>query len=473
MKINQSFLVNSAITLLLTATVSAMDAETKTEIRLTGESIYHPVFGNMKVISHIDEINYYNSNVKSSDNKEELADNFIKYAVKSSSFEKIKKEELKQTLITIAESTAGMNMLKVITSNYMHEYNLLKDIYNKKKHTLYGYKEAINDLKLIQETDQVNKFKEELLEAKIKRHHNIFEDKYDAQSNASIGYCITSKLIDNLVSEFGDSNSSGQNQIKECKKYNNDLYKRINITIKEGEPAKYDDLVNEITLTPIPYLQECYFDKSGNILPNPKTSHELDTLEHELFHAMNHISLEKICDSKLGWQDDFLQELMSSVTEYFKYHYTTKCGRDIKKTLKEIYDNHHEMMAMYGIVHYNDNIYYEPINEAVATTHVHYYANELKPVIRISHRPVHSETEINNINKYTTLYSYYFDNNEMLRDKMTATNTKNDNDQLMKYAEDEQKYKEQNAILQENKKNNTMNRKNKKKYTPINRRMKY
>ena len=100
-------------------------------MKITNATIYHPVFGEMKVISHKDDIEYYNSKANNKDDNEELANKFTEFAIRKSSFEQVNKEELTKKLQVIAESTSGMNMLKVIIANYMREYNLTKEFFDK------------------------------------------------------------------------------------------------------------------------------------------------------------------------------------------------------------------------------------------------------------------------------------------------------------------------------------------------------
>ncbi|MBQ2177106.1 MAG: hypothetical protein II453_19330, partial [Alphaproteobacteria bacterium] len=52
-------------------------------IKLANRKVNHPVFGEMYVISHKDDIDYYNSNI-TEDTTEVLVDNFLKYVVEIS-----------------------------------------------------------------------------------------------------------------------------------------------------------------------------------------------------------------------------------------------------------------------------------------------------------------------------------------------------------------------------------------------------
>ena len=102
---------------------------------IPGETIDHPVFGEMKVISHEEDLDFYHQKVK----KEEegarepwriLREKFIQYVLGGDAFKQCKgcsQEEIEYFVRdVISESAAGMAMLKVITANYMREYDRIK-----------------------------------------------------------------------------------------------------------------------------------------------------------------------------------------------------------------------------------------------------------------------------------------------------------------------------------------------------------
>ncbi len=118
-------------------------------IKLVNEKVNHPVFGEMYVISHKDDIDYYNSNVPQG-TKEALVDNVFNYVLDDwtfSSFLGITKDELRDALLKMAGTKVGMNVLKVITSKYMQVYNKYKGLYEKHNVILNDYLDADKRIK--------------------------------------------------------------------------------------------------------------------------------------------------------------------------------------------------------------------------------------------------------------------------------------------------------------------------------------
>ena len=118
-------------------------------IKLVNEKVNHPVFGEMYVISHKDDIDYYNSNVPQG-TKEALVDNVFNYVLDDwtfSSFLGITKDELRDALLKMAGTKVGMNVLKVITSKYMRVYNKYKGLYEKHNVILNDYLDADKRIK--------------------------------------------------------------------------------------------------------------------------------------------------------------------------------------------------------------------------------------------------------------------------------------------------------------------------------------
>ncbi len=127
-------------------------------IKLANRKVNHPVFGEMYVISHKDDIDYYNSNI-TEDTTEVLVDNFLKYVVEISLWG-IKQDELRDALLKMGSTKVGMNTLKVITSKYMQQHEKYKEFYYKNEAILEEY---LNADKIIEEIhgdiDKANKSK--------------------------------------------------------------------------------------------------------------------------------------------------------------------------------------------------------------------------------------------------------------------------------------------------------------------------
>ena len=90
-------------------------------IKLVNQKVDHPVFGEMYVISHKDDIDYYNSRI-TEDTAEALVDDILKYVVEIASKE-IQQDELQDVLLKMASTKVGMNTLKVIVAKYIKVYN--------------------------------------------------------------------------------------------------------------------------------------------------------------------------------------------------------------------------------------------------------------------------------------------------------------------------------------------------------------
>ena len=189
-----------------------------------------------------------------------------------------------------------------------------------------------------------------------------------------------------------------------------------------------------ITITPKPEEKVCYITKYGDILPsNPSTNENnndhtnsiYDTLEHELFHALNDITLNKIYGQPRDYcKDSWDPNWIESISQDFKYKYSYLVGegetiKSFSELLVPIYDNPAEMLAMYGIAYYNGKLYYEPINEAVATTQINYYGGKKRSIIRAGHRSNLNEYNIQMLFNKTNAYKYYFQKQERLRELIT------------------------------------------------------
>ncbi len=422
-------------------------------VNVTNNTIYHPAFGEIKVISHKDDIDYYDSKVTNKDDRKELAEKFVEYVIRASSFEKISKDTLNARLQVIAESTSGMNMLKVITANYMREYDLLEEFFKKNKSVLYEYRDMVNMLnyhiKEQQEGCANDRHSEQITiinELKSRCETRLKCEYIKSKHHKIIGHqSFSDDMFYDLISEFGEPLSSEYGEQYRGKPYPMDklkpgytktkenMYTQIKIT-NEGERSRYNDHENEITMLPVPNIYNCYLDKYGNVLPTNPSNDEnskYETLEHELFHVMNDITLNKIFNQTIDYcKDNFDPKWTESVTQGFKsfykqYTWEGENYNTMPNLLRQIYDNPAEMLAMYGIAYFEGQVYYEPINEAVATTHIHYYNNELKPIIRTGHSANLEKNYVQRLHTNTKIYSYYFKNNEQLRKLITNPDNAN------------------------------------------------
>ncbi|MBR1844004.1 MAG: hypothetical protein IJ793_04005 [Opitutales bacterium] len=127
-------------TTLVVASTTGIMADPPKELKLIpNETIDHPVFGEVKVISHEEDIKYYN------EHKEyDLVEDFMKYVVDVDSWKdsNVSSEDV-QTILSncVANTRAGKAMLKVITANYMREYDRIKQFYEKHKAQLETFYE--------------------------------------------------------------------------------------------------------------------------------------------------------------------------------------------------------------------------------------------------------------------------------------------------------------------------------------------
>ena len=135
MKINiKSLLIG---TTLVVASTTGIMADPPKELKLIpDETIDHPVFGEMKVISHGEDLAFYHQKVKDTnkplfENEYDeglLAQNFIKYVLNADSLKQanVPQDDIEKFVKGCCESQAGMAALKVITANYMREYDRIK-----------------------------------------------------------------------------------------------------------------------------------------------------------------------------------------------------------------------------------------------------------------------------------------------------------------------------------------------------------
>ena len=142
MRYIKSFLTGT--TLVAASTTGIMADPPKGIELIDGATITHPIFGEMKVISHEKDIGYYNGKAKYLDNEDaearkELIENFMAYVLDGNSY---KKDEVSEGGIRkildrrIAVTKSGRGMLKVITANYMREYDRIREFCETNKEAL-------------------------------------------------------------------------------------------------------------------------------------------------------------------------------------------------------------------------------------------------------------------------------------------------------------------------------------------------
>ena len=124
-------------TTLFVASTSNINAVPPKGISLIdGATVTHPVFGEMKVISHKEDLDFYHQKVKDPNkslfeneyDEGVLAKNFIKYVLNADSLKQanIPQSDIAKFVEETCYSQAGMAALKVITANYMREYDRIK-----------------------------------------------------------------------------------------------------------------------------------------------------------------------------------------------------------------------------------------------------------------------------------------------------------------------------------------------------------
>ena len=149
MKINIKPLLTG--TTLFVALASSIDAVPPNGMKVIPERfIIHPVLGEMEVISHKEDIEYYNSKVKGQkygDVRYGLARNFMSYVIDGHSYgeNKVCEKDIQRILHKrIAMTQSGRGMLKVITANYMREYDRIEEFCNtNRKELATCYEESL------------------------------------------------------------------------------------------------------------------------------------------------------------------------------------------------------------------------------------------------------------------------------------------------------------------------------------------
>ena len=148
MKINIKSLLTGT-TLVVASTTGIMADPPKGIELIDGATVTHPIFGEMRVISHEKDIGYYNGKAKYFDSEanKALVNNFMAYVLDGNSYkgDGVSEEGVREILdrrITVTKS--GRGMLKVITANYMREYDRIGKFCKTNKEVLAKcYKESL------------------------------------------------------------------------------------------------------------------------------------------------------------------------------------------------------------------------------------------------------------------------------------------------------------------------------------------
>ena len=170
---------------------------------IPNETITHPVFGEMKVISHKEDIDFYHQKVKDPnkgpyENEYDeglLAENFIKYVLNADSLKQanIPQKDMVKFVDECCYSQAGMAALKVITANYMREYDRIKKFceeHEKELKACYDFSQTKEGEELYEKEKQIFELEEKLKE--------LFDLKTDPHKHSKIKVEISREDLLNL-----------------------------------------------------------------------------------------------------------------------------------------------------------------------------------------------------------------------------------------------------------------------------------
>ncbi len=153
--------------------------------------IKHPVFAAMKVISHKEDLDFYHQKVKDPNkslfeneyDEGVLAENFIKYVLNTDSLQQanIPQKDMEKFVVETCNSQAGMATLKVITANYMREYDRIKQFCKKHEGELkecYDFSQTEEGKELYEKERQIFELEEKLKE--------LFDLKTDLHKHSKV-----------------------------------------------------------------------------------------------------------------------------------------------------------------------------------------------------------------------------------------------------------------------------------------------
>ena len=209
-------------TTLFVASASSIDAVPPKGIELIpGVTITHPIFGEMEVISHKEDLDFYKKKVR--EEEEEgvreswriLEENFIQYVLGDDAFEQC--ENFSQGNIehfvrrVISKSVAGMAMLEVITANYMREYDRIKQFCENHQAELkacYDFSQTEKGKDLYEKERQIFELEEKLKDLLWKIQSERLESQFSKSG-------ISSDDLKNLYEYFRKEEEVFNNELKE------------------------------------------------------------------------------------------------------------------------------------------------------------------------------------------------------------------------------------------------------------------
>ena len=288
-------------------------------IELSNQKIEHPIFGEMKVISHRKDIDYYNNNAMNSEDRVELVSKFVEYVVHEHSImDDKKKKYLQNKLGSIARTVAGKNMLKSITANYMRKYDSLKQFYIDNKREIdkhHDVRKRHIELKNLLRTEDKRETYNEV--KSIKSEREKIEKELLSKLPKNEGYIkhINSNcILPQLYSYFSEKEDIDKSKMKKHL-----MYQQLKIKTDNTERSRFYSNSVEIHLHSDEKIRKnFYITKDGrfidttqknqthfcnkvynNELIKEKIPAEYGALLHELLHLMNYITLQN--KSFISW----------------------------------------------------------------------------------------------------------------------------------------------------------------------------
>ena len=177
MKFNIKSLLTGTIWVAASTTGIMADPPKGIEL-IPGVTITHPIFGKMEVISHEKDIGYYNDKAKDSTDTEALVRNFMAYVLDDNSYkgDEVSENAIREILDErIAVTKSGRGMLKVITANYMREYDRIGEFCKTNKEALARcYEESLKHKAYLEHC---------CLTEKLKRDYEIEVNMSERESN--------------------------------------------------------------------------------------------------------------------------------------------------------------------------------------------------------------------------------------------------------------------------------------------------
>ena len=219
MKLNIKSLLTG--TTLFAASASNINAVPPKGMELIpNETIPHPIFGEMKVISHKEDLDFYHQKVKEEEGDHRdpwriLMEKFIQYVLSDDAFkqcEGFSQEDIEWFVRkVISKSVTGMAMLEVITANYMREYDRIKQFCEKHQAELkacYDFSQTENGKALYEKERQIFELEEKLKDLLWEIQSEQLESQFSKSG-------ISSKDLKNLYEYFRKEEEVFNNELKE------------------------------------------------------------------------------------------------------------------------------------------------------------------------------------------------------------------------------------------------------------------